>query len=134
LGPAGEPQSIRMVGRANTSRTRGRPARARPFRRARGGAYCVWSLAVCLITAFFAVAPAHAVEPVKGEVSVTTAGGYARIIFRLTEDVESDVRGLSGVLVITFKRPVDLSVDRLNAAAPSCGARSKGQGQFRDRG
>ena len=68
---------------------------------------------------FLSAAPAIAIEPVKGEVSATTEGGYARIIFSLAEDVESDVRApASGVLVITFKRPVDLSVNKLNVNAP----------------
>src|SRR6202521_5376075 len=108
-----------MVGHANTSRTTGWPARARPMlRRARDGARCVWCLALCLMAVVFAAAPATAVEPVKGEVSVTTAGGYARIIFSPAADVESDVRAASGVLVVAFKRPVDLSVSRLNAGAP----------------
>jgi tetratricopeptide (TPR) repeat protein len=96
----------------------GWPARARPVPRHARVVRWVWCLAVCLAAVLFAAAPAIAVEAVKGEVSVTTAGGYARIIFRLAESVESEVRASNGVLVIAFKRPVDVLVDRINVNAP----------------
>lgn len=51
--------------------------------------------------------------PVKGEVSVSTANGYARIIFTLAEDVEADVRLAGGILIVQFKQPVDVPVERV---------------------
>src|ERR1700730_7369200 len=56
---------------------------------------------------------AAAAATVKGGVSVSTAGGYARIIFTLTEDVEADVRLAGGILIVQFKQPVDVSVQRI---------------------
>ncbi len=56
-------------------------------------------------------------EPVKGEVSVVVNDGYARLVFRLDQEVESEVRLANNIVVIAFKRPVDVSVDRLSAGA-----------------
>jgi tetratricopeptide (TPR) repeat protein len=69
------------------------------------------SSVVCLLGLFSAPAGA---EPVRGEVTVSRNPGFARILFRLAEDVESDVRVANAVLVITFKKPVDIGVDRMN--------------------
>src|SRR5215212_5669720 len=64
-------------------------------------------------------ARAFAEDAVKGEVSVAiTEEGYARLIFRLAEDVESEVRTANSIIIVTFKRPVDIAVDRVAAGAP----------------
>jgi tetratricopeptide (TPR) repeat protein len=61
---------------------------------------------------------ACAEDPVKGEVSVTIAAeGYARLVFRLAEEVESEIRTANGIIIIAFKRPVDIVVDRVAAGA-----------------
>ena len=60
--------------------------------------------------------PASA-EPVKGDVKVATDGGYARLIFRLDEDVDASVRVNGAIIVITFKKPIAVAVDRMNAGA-----------------
>ncbi len=57
-------------------------------------------------------------QPIRGEATLSTAGGYARLVFKLGEDVESDVTTAGTILVIRFKRPVDIPVDRLPEAAP----------------
>ncbi len=41
--------------------------------------------------------------PVKGEVAVSTAGGYARFVFTLSEDTDADVRLNNGILIVAFK-------------------------------
>src|SRR5262245_51579797 len=56
-------------------------------------------------------------QAVKGEVSVAVENGYARLVFRLAEEVEAQVRLANNVLTITFQKPVNLSVDRLSANA-----------------
>jgi tetratricopeptide (TPR) repeat protein len=61
---------------------------------------------------------AHAAEPVNGEVKVSNEGSYTRLIFRLDEAVDARVRVAGEIIVIEFKRPVAVSVDRLNAGAP----------------
>jgi hypothetical protein len=57
-------------------------------------------------------------EPVKGEATFSAAGGYARLVLKLAEDVESEVITAGTILVIRFKRPVDIPVDRLSDAVP----------------
>jgi len=56
-------------------------------------------------------------QDVKAELSATTNGGYARIVFRFSEDIDSDVRLSNGIVIVTFKQPVDVSVERLSSNA-----------------
>jgi tetratricopeptide (TPR) repeat protein len=71
-----------------------------------------------LLGALMLVFPSAAgAAPVKGEVSVSTANGYARIIFTLAEDVEADVRLAGGILIVQFKQPVDVPVERVPTLA-----------------
>ncbi|MDB5632637.1 MAG: uncharacterized protein JWR49_1492, partial [Tardiphaga sp.] len=49
---------------------------------------------------------------------MAVSGGYARIVLKLAEDVESEVTQAGTILVIRFKRPVDVPVDILSDAAP----------------
>jgi hypothetical protein len=51
--------------------------------------------------------------PVKGEVSVSTKDGYARLVFTLSEETDADVRLSNGILIIAFKHPVDIPVARI---------------------
>jgi hypothetical protein len=57
-------------------------------------------------------------EPVKGEATFSAAGGYARLTLKLAEDVESEVTTAGSIIVIRFKRPVDIPVDKLSDAVP----------------
>lgn len=61
---------------------------------------------------------AQAEDPVKGEATFSAAGGYARLMLKLAEDVESDVTTAGSIIVIRFKRPVDVPVDKLSDAVP----------------
>ena len=74
-------------------------------------------LAAVMLIAF--AASARAGERVKGDIDVITDGGYARLVFRFKQEVPASVRLHFPILVITFKQPVAVSVDRLNASAPS---------------
>src|SRR5256885_14431042 len=56
-------------------------------------------------------------QGVRGEASVTTTGGYGRIVIRTAADIESQVRMTSGILVIQFRQPVNVAVDRLGTGA-----------------
>jgi tetratricopeptide (TPR) repeat protein len=60
--------------------------------------------------------PAHA-EPVPAEISVDTRGGFARLVFRFNEEIEADVRMANSILVVSFKAPVRIVVDRLPTEA-----------------
>src|SRR5689334_20488102 len=71
-------------------------------------------LQLLLIAALLMLFPAHAAAaPVKSELSVSSQNGYVRFVFTLAEETEADVRLANGILVIAFKRPVDVSVDRI---------------------
>jgi tetratricopeptide (TPR) repeat protein len=56
-------------------------------------------------------------QAVRGEATVTVNGGYARLVIRTAQEVESQVRVTGGVLVVQFRRPIDVSVDRIVGAA-----------------
>ena len=60
---------------------------------------------------------ALAAERVKGEVRVSTDGGYARLVFRFEKEVPASIHINYPVMVVTFKQPVAVSVDRLSGAA-----------------
>ncbi len=57
-------------------------------------------------------------QSVKGTAALSTSGGYARIMLKLAEDVESEVSQAGTVLIVRFKRPVDVPVEILADAAP----------------
>src|SRR4051794_41803219 len=83
-------------------------------RRARRGVAAVLTAAALLASA----APISA-QPVKGEASFSAAEGYARLVLKLDEDVDSDVSVAGSIVVIRFKRPVDIPVDNLSDAVPA---------------
>ena len=58
-----------------------------------------------------------AAEPVKGEASAIVENGFARLSFKLAAEVEAQVRVSNSIIIITFKRPVDINVDKLGAGA-----------------
>jgi tetratricopeptide (TPR) repeat protein len=74
---------------------------------------------LCLAAGLLVVAARAQAQPVKGEATFSAAGGYARLILKLDEDVDSDVSVAGSIIVIRFKRPVELSVDRLSDAVPA---------------
>src|SRR6202034_789094 len=63
---------------------------------------------------------ANAEPAIKAEVRADTTGGYARLVFSLAEETEADVKLSNGIVVITFKKPIDIAaVDRLSGRAPA---------------
>lgn len=86
----------------------------------RKGRHCAaaagYAAAVLLCTALL-TAVGHA-QPVKGDATLAVSGGYARLVLKLSEDVESDVGVAGTILVVRFRRPVDIAVDKLSEAAP----------------
>src|SRR3954467_13505530 len=58
-------------------------------------------------------------EPVRGEATFSASDGYARLGPNLAEDVDSDVSVAGSIVVIRFKRPVDINVDKLPDAVPA---------------
>src|SRR5665811_1106960 len=88
---------------------------ARTIRRCLGGPS---SLAAGLILAGLVLPGVCRAEPVKGEASFSAGGGYARLVFTLAEDVESEVITAGSIVIVRFKRPVDIPIDKLSDAVP----------------
>jgi tetratricopeptide (TPR) repeat protein len=73
---------------------------------------------LALAAAFLFQIPAFAqTRPIRGEMTMSTTGGYGRLVVRLDAEIDADVRISSGVLIVQFKRPVDIPVDRITAGA-----------------
>ena len=56
-------------------------------------------------------------QGMRGVASVETTRGYARIVIRTASAVESQVRLTGGILVVQFRQPMNVPVDRLSQAA-----------------
>lgn len=74
--------------------------------------------ALLLVLALMVADVAKAAERIPGELSITTDSGFARLIFRMDEEVEAKVRVSGAIMVISFAKPVKVAVDRMNASAP----------------
>jgi tetratricopeptide (TPR) repeat protein len=90
-------------------------ASARTARRCLGG--LSW-LAAGLILTIVTFSGACQAQPVKGEATLSAGGGFARLVLRLGDDVDSEVSTAGSILLIRFKRPVDIPVEKLSDAAP----------------
>ncbi|HVX98290.1 MAG TPA: tetratricopeptide repeat protein [Pseudorhodoplanes sp.] len=73
--------------------------------------------AVCIASvALLLCAPARAQgQPIKGQIQVSVANGYGRIVIHLAEEVESEVKVAGGIIVVTFQRPVDVNIESVTA-------------------
>jgi tetratricopeptide (TPR) repeat protein len=56
--------------------------------------------------------------PIKATLTATVNDGYARLVFDMSEYDDASVRLANNVLVIAFKRPIDVSVERLALQIP----------------
>ena len=96
---------------------------------------CGLAAAALLCFAGFAAPGSADDEPVKATITATVNDGYARLIFDMSQYDDASVRLANNVLVITFKRSIDVSVDRLASQISRlcrCGAaRSRRQGHSR---
>ena len=98
-----------------TSRARER-LRARPLWR-RGTLAAAALLHVVLLAAPPLGGRALAEDRVKGEVKVTTDGGYVRLGFRFEKEVPATVELTYPIMVIAFEKPIAISVDWLSVSA-----------------
>jgi hypothetical protein len=73
---------------------------------------------VLLLAGLLASQPCRADDPVRGEATFTSGGGFARLVLKLAEDVESEVTTAGSIIIIHFKRPVDIPVEKLSDAVP----------------
>lgn len=80
---------------------------------------CAALVAFCLALLLTNPSDTHAQQPpVRGEATLVNGGGYARLSVRLEEDVESEVVTAGQILVIRFKRPVAVSMDKVADSLP----------------
>ncbi|MGX1352556.1 tetratricopeptide (TPR) repeat protein [Bradyrhizobium elkanii] len=84
---------------------------------ARTARLCLLAAAVALTTLAYPTA-VRAEDPVPGEATFSAANGYARLVLKLKEDVESEVTTAGSIIVIRFRRPVDIPVEKLQDAVP----------------
>src|SRR5262245_59380146 len=90
---------------------------AMAFGRLRIGAPFALAASLLFQTPVFHTPAFAQTQPVRGELTMSTTGGYGRLVVRLEAEVEADVRISSGVLIVQFKQPVSISVDRITAGA-----------------
>jgi tetratricopeptide (TPR) repeat protein len=76
-----------------------------------------WLAAVLILVGSSAAARCEN-DPVKGEATLSAAGGYARLVIKLADDVDSEVTAAGSIVVIRFKHPVDVPVGEIGDAAP----------------
>jgi tetratricopeptide (TPR) repeat protein len=93
-----------------------RPARRRLAPRCPRIPAVLLSLQTLMSVALLLPRPAAA-DTVKATASAAVENGFARLVFALGNDVESQVRVANNVVVISFDRPVDLNVDRVREGA-----------------
>ncbi len=81
----------------------------------------VASVSACLAAvwcaAMLALRPAIA-DPIKADLTASDAGGYARFIFSMSDYDPASVRQSDNVLIISFREPVDVSVEQLATQVP----------------
>lgn len=84
---------------------------------ARTARLCLLAAGLALTTLTYPTA-VRAEDPVPGEATFSAANGYARLVLKLKEDVESEVTTAGSIIVIRFGRPVDIPVEKLSDAVP----------------
>jgi tetratricopeptide (TPR) repeat protein len=87
------------------------PERVRPTGRGR------WVRLVLSAGLIFLASPlgARANDPIKGEVKAITDGGFVRLLFHFDAAVESNVRVSGAIIVVNFKKPVAVAVEKLGS-------------------
>src|SRR5580704_18208796 len=79
---------------------------------------CGLAAAALLCFATFAAPGSADDDPIKATLTATVNDGYARLVFDMSEYDDASVRLANNVLVISFKRPLDVSVERLSSQIP----------------
>jgi tetratricopeptide (TPR) repeat protein len=85
---------------------RGRPGAVRPW------------LGTLLVALCLMLSRGAGAALLRADVTVSTSGGYARLVFGFADDPEPEVRLANGILIISFKKPIDVAVDRIALGAP----------------
>jgi hypothetical protein len=78
-----------------------------------------WLAAGAILIGLMLPGPCRAAaDPVRGEASFSSGGGYARLVIKLAEDVESEVVTAGSIVIIRFKRPINIPIDKLAETVP----------------
>jgi hypothetical protein len=86
-----------------------------------GGIRKAFSLGAFLLVLAVAAPSRSTAEPPKADVVVETSGGYARLIFtmsELSEEIDAGAQLAGNVLIVTFTKPVQVDADRIAVQAP----------------
>lgn len=75
-------------------------------------------VAAVIVFSGAAIDYAGAARPARAEVSAKIANGFARLVLHFSEDVESDAHLANNIIIVSFRAPVALQVDRLNELLP----------------
>src|SRR5689334_5625021 len=84
--------------------------RTQPAERLRAAVLALLALLALLLAPLGRAARA---EPVRADVTVDTSRGFARIVLRFSDEIDADVRMANNIIVISFKSPVVVPIDRL---------------------
>jgi hypothetical protein len=92
--------------------------RIRGSKRSPGRRWALLGLGLILITAVsLALTPAKAApqirQPVRAQVGADVSGGFARLVFAFGDEVNSSVHSAGNILIVTFDRPVYVTVEHL---------------------
>ena len=106
------------------------------------------SLGLLLFAVAFAAPPSAMADPIKAGVEVDVSGGYARLVFTMSEMTHASVRPAGNVLIVSFNKPAlclrrpprrasaglyQRGAARSRRQGHSLGAGAQGDGQFHDR-
>jgi len=58
-------------------------------------------------------------QAVTGDVQIDQSSGFVRILLHLAEEVESDVNVAGGIVVVSFRRPVEIDIEKLQNSLPN---------------
>lgn len=110
--------SCKAAGIIKPTRTSGPKTWSFADRLCRGLRPSALALAV-LLSCLSPAAESAPADPVKGEATLTAQPGYARLILKFKEDVPTDVIVAGAILVIQFKKSVDVPIDLLADSVPA---------------
>jgi hypothetical protein len=79
--------------------------------------------AVAIVAALLALSgalngTADAARPVRAELSANIDDGYARLVLHFSEEIESGARLANNIIIVSFRAPVAVAIDRLNEMLP----------------
>lgn len=80
---------------------------------------CLTRTAFCVVMLGVSAPGLAREQAVSGDVHVEMSQGFARILVQLSEEVESQVNVAGGIVVVHFRRPVNIAIDKLSHSAPN---------------